>query len=513
MKYILIDTNIFLDMLIDRKNQVSNKLVESFEKLLDYDEIKVVAPAIVIHETYKHIDEELDKVRGKLDTAIKNIESLYGVNAYTVDGLDIKQYKKKSKKELQDAIDMFDKNKATYQTEIINLINKIFQHKNTIVIPDDEKLILECMKRRVYKKAPFHIEKKDSFADGVITETLINIRDIINIDTDDEMFFVTGNYKDFSESGDHADRNKLHSDIIEDLIKQAINDKVIYVRSFHQLIGVSLKDEVENANLKKSFQCELEEQEEYIRHLSEIEYSDNMRERGGLSSLSGFEGKLQDDLQESGFSESVCEFFDNMNLMYSQLDECALFYEDELLNYFNGLKIIEMPEALKKINEFFDSNSEARVSLSVVGLDSVREWIKLKVNETSYDSDEIALPDCINFDESITFLGFEKEPYTLILDKLELNPENGDQEEIDFCIRDKNDNKVANGYVQVTYGFVEEDDDGGIDDACDEDIDYFTIEIEEFFKEKEKELEEFKNKHESMVNKLRMIFNLLKKSN
>lgn len=77
MKYVLIDTNIFLDILIDRKNQVSNKLVETFEKLLNYDEIKVVVPAIVIHETYKHLDEELDKVRVKLDIAIKNIENLY----------------------------------------------------------------------------------------------------------------------------------------------------------------------------------------------------------------------------------------------------------------------------------------------------------------------------------------------------------------------------------------------------------------------------------------------------
>lgn len=66
MKYILIDTNIFLDVLVDRKNQVSSKLVETFEKLLDYDEIKLIIPSIVKFKTYKHIDEEFDKVNVNL---------------------------------------------------------------------------------------------------------------------------------------------------------------------------------------------------------------------------------------------------------------------------------------------------------------------------------------------------------------------------------------------------------------------------------------------------------------
>lgn len=508
MKYVLIDTNIFLDMLIDRKNQVSNKLVESFEKLLDYDEIKVVVPAIVIHETYKHIDEELDKVRWKLDITIKNIESLYGVNAYTIDGLDINEYKEKSKKELQDAIDMFDRNKEAYQTEIINLINKIFQHKNTVVIADDDKLISLCMRRRVYKKAPFHIENKDSLADGVITETLINIKDIIGINKDDEIFFVTGNYKDFSETGNKADKNKLHPHIVEDLTEQAIVDKVFYVRSFKQLIGVSLKNEVKNANLKENFQCELEEQEEFLREMSKIEYSDIMRERVGLSSLNEFKSMLQENLPESDFSESVCELFEKMNLIYYQLDDCALFYEDQLLDYFNGLDITDLEDAIVQINEFFDDNGEAQVPSSVAGLDSIRKWIHLKIDKTNFTSDDIMLPDDINFGDSITFVDVEKESYSLILDELQLSPGDGDQENIDFCIRDEDNNAVAHGYVQVTYGFVEEDEDGDIDNACSEEIEYFTDEIEEFLEGKVDELEDFKNMQERMVDDLRVIFNL-----
>lgn len=49
MKYILLDTNIVIDMVVDRKNQVSSDLLKSFIKLLDYDQIKLVLPQIVEH--------------------------------------------------------------------------------------------------------------------------------------------------------------------------------------------------------------------------------------------------------------------------------------------------------------------------------------------------------------------------------------------------------------------------------------------------------------------------------
>ena len=62
MRYVMIDTNIFIDMIIDRKHNVSDRLVKSFIKLLDFDEIKLVVPEIVVHETNKHMEERLEEV-------------------------------------------------------------------------------------------------------------------------------------------------------------------------------------------------------------------------------------------------------------------------------------------------------------------------------------------------------------------------------------------------------------------------------------------------------------------
>ena len=39
MNYVLLDTNIIIDMVVDRRNQINNKLLNKFLKLLDFDEI------------------------------------------------------------------------------------------------------------------------------------------------------------------------------------------------------------------------------------------------------------------------------------------------------------------------------------------------------------------------------------------------------------------------------------------------------------------------------------------
>ena len=59
MNYVLLDTNIIIDMVVDRRNQIDNKLLNKFLKLLEFDEIKLIVPEIVKTETYRHLDKEI----------------------------------------------------------------------------------------------------------------------------------------------------------------------------------------------------------------------------------------------------------------------------------------------------------------------------------------------------------------------------------------------------------------------------------------------------------------------
>ena len=51
MNYILLDTNIIIDMVVDRRNQINNKLLSKFIKLIDYGEVRLIVPEIIRTET------------------------------------------------------------------------------------------------------------------------------------------------------------------------------------------------------------------------------------------------------------------------------------------------------------------------------------------------------------------------------------------------------------------------------------------------------------------------------
>ena len=283
MKYILLDTNIIIDMVVDRKNQMSSDLLESFIKLLDYDEIKLIVPEIVEFETYKHLQSELEQVGKNIQEVMDKIKELYGVTAYKIDGLNIEEYKKESRKQLNQALNMFLGQKEDYKNELFNTIKMVFEHRNSIRIADDGFLNTLVMKRRIYKKAPFHKEKKESYADGLITETLINLKKYIELKKSDKIYFVTGNFKDFCDMIN--DKNRLHPHIIEDLKKQDLETQVIYVNKFNLLIKKELSDNVKNAKLSEEFERELKEQQEEEEAAWEIDYKDMIRESAGLSSF------------------------------------------------------------------------------------------------------------------------------------------------------------------------------------------------------------------------------------
>ena len=118
MKYLLMDTNIFLDMIIDRRNNVSKELVNTFIKLLNFNQVKLVIPSIVAYEISKHIEEQLLEVDKKIRNAIKAIDEIYGINGYTIEGLEVKDYKINSKRELNILKEQYKAGHIQYLEEI-----------------------------------------------------------------------------------------------------------------------------------------------------------------------------------------------------------------------------------------------------------------------------------------------------------------------------------------------------------------------------------------------------------
>ncbi len=500
MRYVMIDTNIFIDMIIDRKHNVSGKLVESFIKLLDFDEIKLMVPAIVVHETNKHLEEQLAEVGKKIKIAINSLEDIYGINGYEIDGLEIKEYKSNSRQQLTALYTKYESNKADYLRGIKAIIKKIFEHRNCIIIEDTEQLRSLCLQRRIYKRAPFHHEKKESYADGLIVETLVHILDYITLVENDTIIFATGNTSDFSKRNQ---KKELHEDICEDLKKTGLGEKVKYITSFGELIGAELQQEVTNANLKEEFEKEMQEQEEQL--YAEVE--DLERESVGLTALGSFENEFLESFYESHFVEQLKELFERINGCFSNLEDIEYFYTEELQDYVCAVEVKEIAEFIEKWNELMDELEEAPVLDDISGIREIIDWVEQKANSNDYSDVNDALPDSIEYGDNITIYGLEKKKYELLMDELYLNCGNGEVDWLGIAIYHAGE-KCASGNIEITYGFVDFDDDGGIGDACDEDVSYQTDAVIEYITEIVNEFETYVNKELGIADKIRDYFDI-----
>lgn len=505
MRYVMMDTNIFIDMIIDRKHNVSGKLVESFIKLLDFDEIKLIIPAIVVHETNKHIEGQLAEVGKKIKEAIHSLDDIYGINGYEIDGLDIKAYKSNSRQQLKELYTKYESNRSDYLREIKAIIKKIFQHSNCVIIEDTERLRSLCLQRRIYKRAPFHHEKKESYADGLIVETLVHFLEYMTLDEADTITFVTGNTSDFSKQ---YQKNELHEDIYEDLRKAGLDKKVKYITSFGELIGKELKQEVNHANLKEEFEIELQELEEIDRRLLYAEIDDLERESVGLTALGSFKAKFLESFCKSYFVEQLEGLFEQINSCYFNLEEIKYFYEEELQGYVCAIEAEEIAEFIEKWNGLMVDLDETTVWDDISGIRQIMDWIGKKAISNDYSDVDTCLPDRIEYGDTIIIYGFEKKKYELLMDKLYLSCGNGEVDWLNISMYHAGE-RCAIGTIEITYGFVDFDDDGGIGDACDEDITYQMDKVIEFVDEIANELEAYVNKESDIVEKIRDYFDIL----
>ena len=82
-------------MVVDQRNQINNKLLNKFLKLLDFDEIKLVVPEIIKTEIYRHLNKEINNVGKQIEKVFDDIGNLYGVSTLQMEG-DLSAYKKDS---------------------------------------------------------------------------------------------------------------------------------------------------------------------------------------------------------------------------------------------------------------------------------------------------------------------------------------------------------------------------------------------------------------------------------
>lgn len=510
MKYLLLDTNIYLNIVVNRKNDINNKLLSTFIKLLEYGEIKLIIPDIVNHETFKHMEGEISKVGELLESAIKQIDQIYWVNGLDENDFDIKKCKTNAKQYLQNGLVTFEKNKDVYIEKLDKLINGIFKNEKVIPIKDDESLLNGALQRKIYKKAPCHYDNKESYGDALITEVLLNLNRFIDIKSGDKIYFVSDNTSDFSSK---KNKETLHEHIVKDLDKAELNEFVEYRTNFSKFIMKDLKEEINNANLQEEFEKEFQEEQAAEEAMYYSDYEDSLRESFGLSSLSSFDDSMRDFISESDEIESLLDLFKTINKLYWELEETYYSYYDEikfvLSNYMEDENIdeIEVKAIIDKFNKFLIANKERFYCYS---MEDIWDWIEVQEDEVYFKFDKIKLEDYICLDVSLFIIDSQKRELFLEWNNTELFPENGETHTIYYTLRNSENKEIhSEGTVEITYGYAEQDEEVNAGDGCEAGIDIYIDSIIDSIDEIKNGLNCLVNKHKDFINDLKKIFEIM----
>lgn len=173
MKYLLLDTNIYINLIANRRNDITSTFITNFAALVAVGGIKIILPEIVQYETLKHLEEQVETIGKLLENQIAGIKELYWLTGFQADELDIESYKSEAQKPLKELLEIFTKQKDKYISEVKESINDIFESENTKIIEASEQLIHNVSKRKIFKKAPLHKESKESLADALIAFKII----------------------------------------------------------------------------------------------------------------------------------------------------------------------------------------------------------------------------------------------------------------------------------------------------------------------------------------------------
>mgnify|MGYP004465416043 FL=1 len=219
---------------------------------------------------------------------------------------------------------------------------------------------------------------------------------------------------------------------------------------------------------KERYEIETDSEYDY-----EQEIEDMNRESVGLNPLGDYETYLEEDLVDSKMSKDIIERFNCINELYKEYEEILSIY-DSLLKLFldkeNIKSIIRIISSkLEEIADFpgiIDGDDISQEEIS-----EIEKWVEFKYEDASRKMNIANLPDSIEYGDNIEILGVDDQKLFLKIDEININPSAGDKEWVDISLSDEKE-IIASGIVELTIGYIEYDEDGGIADGLTDEIDY-----------------------------------------
>lgn len=230
----------------------------------------------------------------------------------------------------------------------------------------------------------------------------------------------------------------------------------------------------------------LDEEEDYD-YYTEIEDMD--RESVGFRGLGQYENWLEEDLQECEMQETIVDKMEELNKIYNEFQEIYGSI-DEILdqlreNEKQTIDILEKHE--RELNEA-DNTYPLNKNIEEINL-----WLEKMFSIFDKFASINELPDYFEYGDTLHIIDANGKTYELSLDAINIHPSAGDEEII--SIKLSNDDEVVGGYVKLTVGYLDFDDNNNALDGIEDDIEYFYDEISEKLESIIKELQNILTKY------------------
>ena len=214
------------------------------------------------------------------------------------------------------------------------------------------------------------------------------------------------------------------------------------------------------------------EVEEHPVEDDEEEIRDMDRESLGFQALGSYESYLEDNLQNSHFYADIIARFEEINGLYRKYDDCCISFDDLLaeLNAANPKETIKL--IYERLLEVSDIPRIANVeNITDSEVEEIQAWANAQYERVSEIADIDALPDVMSFGETIVIKGVDGSKASLSIGDNQISPDEGSEEVIDICFSNGDENTTS-GYIKLTVGYLNFDEDGGAADGLSDDVEY-----------------------------------------
>lgn len=224
----------------------------------------------------------------------------------------------------------------------------------------------------------------------------------------------------------------------------------------------------------------------------------------GMCSLDKYEDYLNEELIDSSFMNDIVEKFEKINDLYQEYEDIACIYD----KFLSVIRDTEKSNSIKQLIlgmkdvEGFPFPSD----VNNITFDEKKEidlWADQSYERLYKLSEQQRLPDNFKYGDTIEIHN-RMEIYQFNIGEFSGGVEAGDQEDIDLSIEDRDGNIISKGYVTLTVGYMDFDEDGGA--GIEDDVEYYYENILNTLENIAELIEQDIKREEVITDKIEKIF-------